>query len=111
MLSIIPVIEGLETLDCSNCPRLSSIPEIQSLKILWCDQCISLINIPYIEGLKELYCKNCPVFEGQGIINGIKSYHEWISRIKIYGLLLNPKSDTIKILKGDLVRTMIINWL
>jgi len=49
LLTEIPIIEGLQTLDCSHCPLLTTIPNIKGLWKLVCSNCPQLTEIPNIE--------------------------------------------------------------
>ena len=52
-------LEGLEILNCSHCPLLTTIPHIEGLKRLHCSHCPLLTAIPHIEGSEVLDCYNC----------------------------------------------------
>jgi len=51
---------NLITLDCSNCPNLTSIPYLPSLVRLSCDNCPNLTSIPILTNLIDLDCRSCP---------------------------------------------------
>jgi hypothetical protein len=107
-LKSVPYIEGLEQLYCNICVSLKYIPNVNCLKTLNCSGCTGLLRVPFIEGLAGLLCSDCTVFQRNGITD-TETYRKWIRRIKIYCLLLNPKSLTMGVLKSDLVRMIIIN--
>jgi hypothetical protein len=109
-LSEVPMIQGLEELECDNCHSLISIPDIQSLKKLKCSWCPSLTRVPIIENLELLICNNCPIFDKNRIYD-IFSYRSWMSRIKLYTTLLNPKGLAMKILKDALIKEMIMKYI
>jgi hypothetical protein len=73
LLTNIPMIEGLQSLNCSNCPLLTDIPMIEGLQYLYCSNCPLLTNIPMIEGLQYLYCSNCPLITNIPMIKGLQN--------------------------------------
>ncbi len=62
------IIDGVlcfaKTLNCSFCPLVTFIPLIVGLQTLLCNNCPLLKNreasLPLIKGLRTLYCYNCP---------------------------------------------------
>ena len=58
-------LEGLEILNCSHCPLLTTIPHIEGLKRLHCSHCPLLTTIPHIKGLKRLHCCYCAWLPGK----------------------------------------------
>ncbi len=68
MLTNIPSIQGLQDLDCSNCPLLTYIPSIQGLQELICSNCkwLNINNIKYEINIKKL-----------------KKLQQWMKKIKL----------------------------
>ena len=56
---MIPLIEGLQKLNCSGCINLIELPKIDGLKDIDCTDCTKLTVIPQIDELKRLHCSGC----------------------------------------------------
>jgi len=56
-------LEGLQVLNCSNCPRLTAIPStLTNLQTLYCYNCPFLTAIPStLTSLQIFDCHNCPL--------------------------------------------------
>ena len=74
LLTKIPVIPGLQDLDCWNCPLLTKIPVIPGLQTLYCSVCPLLPKIPDISGLQFLEFSNCPLLTEIPDIPGLQDY-------------------------------------
>jgi uncharacterized paraquat-inducible protein A len=75
LLTNIPQINGLQTLSCYNCPLLTSVPRIDGLRKLYCFKCPLLTNIPLINSLQTLICRNCPLLTNIPHINGLQTLY------------------------------------
>ena len=103
-------LQGLEILDCSGCPLLTSVPEIKGLKKLYCYSCPKLTSIPEIIGLKELVCYSCPNLTSIPHIQGLKELYCYdcqkltfisnIQGLKILNCSNCPLLTFIPIIKG-----------
>lgn len=71
-LGMIPVIPGLQELDCSYNRGLKTVPIIPGLQKLHCYSCPNLKAIPVIPGLKELFCWSCPNLKILPVIPGLQ---------------------------------------
>ncbi len=70
-------LEGLQRLECYDCPNLTSIPHIDGLKYLDCTLCPNLTSIPAIKGLRSLNCSNCPNLTSIPCIEGLQRLSFW----------------------------------
>ena len=84
LLKEIPLIEGLQTLSCSECPLLKEIPQIKGLQRLDCCNCPLLINIPQqtIEGLQTFNHSGCKWLKcNDTIIKKVKILQRWFKKV------------------------------
>ena len=69
-------LEGLQILDCSDCPLLTSVPHIEGLQKLYCYNCPLLTSVPQIEGLR-LNCFGCKWLKTDS------NFNESITKLKL----------------------------
>ena len=72
LITEIPVIPGLQRLDCWECPLLTKIPVIPGLQTLVLGWCPNIREIPLIPGLQELNCWHCPLLTKIPVIPGLQ---------------------------------------
>lgn len=68
-------IQGIGSIFCFNCPRLTQLPEWKKVNYVNCSDCTSLTQVPKWEDVTEVHFNDCP---------GLTQLPEWENVTDVY---------------------------